>query len=62
MMGSCDRGASGVQNCERKDSPVQPIRRHLDLFDEVTQERSDIRKICEVEIILKHSGKRVEPR
>jgi len=62
MMGSCDGSASGLQNCHCKDSPVQSIRRQLDLLDEVTQERSDIRKIREVEIVLKHPDKRVEPR
>jgi hypothetical protein len=62
MMGSCDGGASGLQNGECQDSPVQSIRRQLDLLDEVTQERRDIRKIREVEIVLKHPDKRVEAR
>lgn len=62
MMGSGDGGASGLQNGQCKDSPVQPIRRQLDLSDEVTQQRSDIRKIREGEIVLKHPNKRVEPR
>jgi hypothetical protein len=62
MMGSCDGGASGLQNCEGKGRLVQSIRRPLDLFDEVTQERSDIRKISEGEIVLKRRDTRVEPR
>jgi hypothetical protein len=62
MMGSFEGGASGLQNCERKDGPVQSIRRQLDLFDEVTQEWSDIRKIREGEIVLKRPETRVEPR
>jgi hypothetical protein len=61
MMGSCDGSASGLQNGECKDSPVQSIRRRFDLFDEVTQEGSDIGKIREVEIVLEHLEPRVEP-
>jgi hypothetical protein len=62
MMGSCDGGASGLQNGERQGSPAQSVRRQLDLFDELTQQRSDIRKISEVEIVLKRPETRVEPR
>ena len=62
MMGSCDGGASGLQHCDRKDCPVQSIRRQLDLFDELTHERSDIWKVSEVEIVLERTDKGVEPR
>jgi len=62
IMDSYDGGARGLQDGERKDRAVQSIRRQLDCFDELTQERSDIRKISKVEIVLKRPDKRVEPR